>query len=316
MSKYLASLALLAALFSLPAGALEYESQTFRGRIVLLAVPENPRALLYLFHGTGGSAKYASRLHTALIAEALYGRGYALVAAESERIGRKKWNLKSANPDSNTDLRDMIALRDHLIASTAVREDTPVFTMGMSNGGGFSSLFGYVASTEGVPVRGIANYMGPVPLAAKQLFDQGIPFPPYFVVLAEQDGLVNSTRVAEGVEQIDNSGTSTELHLATETSTNVSSLVRLGKVSETRAHELVAFLQQSGFIDEKGARLFHANDPITRGHMVQIGKAETKAGLSRTEFNALLIVWGGHQMRSDYLQQQMDFFEQHIAATP
>ncbi len=298
---------------ALDESSVTFKTTIFRGRNVLSNIPDKSRALVYLFHGSGVSVKFVQRNHTQVVADALLSKGYALVASESKlRTGKKRWDNKSADPETNVDIKDMLALHEHLIANTAITEDTPVYTMGMSNGGGFSGLFGYVASANGVPVHGIANYMGPVPFASKSLFDRGVPFPPYFVVLGEQDGLVISANVVKAVEKLTRANTSTELHLVSERAVTTEALMELGYTTPQGAGKLMEFLRKEGHIDVDGNRLFHSGDVLKRKYLRELGQEMLAAGLSRPDLNAVVIVWAGHHMRSDYVDQQVAFFEQHL----
>ena len=57
-------------------------------------VPEHPRGMVYLFHGTNGSANFAERVETTDVLNRLVARGYGFVSTSStERTGDKRWNV-------------------------------------------------------------------------------------------------------------------------------------------------------------------------------------------------------------------------------
>jgi len=293
-----------------------FEPSEFRDRAILTAVPDEPRALVFVFHGTGGSSRFIDRPQTRAVVDRLYRAGYALVSADSKDRGpRNKWKIKDAGAKSNIDIRDMLALREHLVETTGIEAATPVFTMGMSNGGAFCSLFGYVASANGVPVAAIANYMGPIPAAARALFDSGVPFPPLFIVAAENDGLVSLQTIRKGVGILEKGGTKIELHVVKEQPLTRNNLLDTGLIEESNADRLMDFLHRGGYIDPNGSRLYKADAPLTRTDLEALLKPALEAGFQRGDLNAVLVVWGAHQMRSDFAEQQFSFFERHMGVS-
>jgi len=296
---------------------VDFEKSKFHNRVVLTAIPEEPSGLVFLFHGTGGSAKYATRNAVQPVNDRLKAAGYALVASESrDHERRNKWLLGDASPESNLDIAYMIALHQHLVESTAIKETTPVFTMGMSNGGGFAILFGYVASANGVPIAAIANYMGPIPSSSRAMFETGVPMPPLFVIAAQNDGIVSLENVRNAVDMLKESGTRIEYHVVRPKAVTTLSLLETGLTEEEPANWLATFLLENGYVDVSGKRLFHKGEVLTRERMKELYTVMKEQGFVRDDLNALLNVWAAHQMRSDFAGQQLAFFNRAMLALP
>ena len=302
------------------ASALEYTESEFEGRAILSAIPDEPVGLVYLFHGSGGSANFATRLHTLVIAGRLHDLGYGLVASQSadrdgtasgSNDGQARWNIGDAGIDSNIDIRHLLALREQLIDTTGVTASTPVFVMGMSNGGAFSSLFGYVASANGVPVHAIANIEGGVPPASRPLFQKRTPFPPYFLLSATMDGLVSSTNQQRTAARIKNRGTPVEVHVIEPLPMSVRSLMTPGGLDEKRAKKLHAYLVEAKLINSNGERLYRPGSVITREMMWDLLQRFRESGFSRADMSSVVLVWAGHAMRSDFVDEQIAFFEKY-----
>ena len=81
---------------------------------VFYAVPSNPLGVLFLFHGTGGSADVAYSTPFQNIAAIAYQQGLAIVSTEAhERTtndpgddGQIRWNV-APNPNTNIDLQNI-----------------------------------------------------------------------------------------------------------------------------------------------------------------------------------------------------------------
>ena len=66
-------------------------------------VPENPRGMVYVFHGTNGSADFAERTESVAVLNLLIARGYGFVSTSStERTGNKRWDVFNTSLQSES----------------------------------------------------------------------------------------------------------------------------------------------------------------------------------------------------------------------
>ncbi len=136
--------------------AVQWQRSTFEGFDVISYVPEHPRGMVYLFHGTGGSARFAERVETTDVLNRLVARGYGFVSTSStERTGDQRWNAADPSLTTNPDLARLARLQAHLVATTPVEANTPLVGIGMSNGARFVTLWGQSWRNAGYPVKAI-----------------------------------------------------------------------------------------------------------------------------------------------------------------
>lgn len=179
--------------------------------------------------------------------------------------------------------------------------------MGMSNGGGFANLFAVAAKSRGLPVRGVADNMGPIPAQARV---PGVDHPHLFLVVAENDGLVSAatvTRVSDGLAA---GGTRVERHLAREAVVTADTFRDIEGLSAPDRRAILEQLVAKGVIDASGRRLVFRDRPaIERPEMRALEGMMPAGPHARDVLNELIIAWAGHQMRSDLADAQVRFFE-------
>ena len=136
--------------------AVQWQRSTFEGFDVISYVPEHPRGIVYLFHGTGGSARFAEKVETTDVLNRLVARGYGFVSTSStERTGDRRWNVADPSLTTNPDLARLTRLQAHIVATTPVEANTPLVGIGMSNGARFVTLWGQSGRNAGYPVKAI-----------------------------------------------------------------------------------------------------------------------------------------------------------------
>lgn len=283
------------------------------GRPTLRYFPAKAKGVVYLFHGSGGSERFATRIHSQRVISRLVAAGYGYVAAPSlDRTEVKRWNITSLDPAANPDVAYMLALHKALIAKGEITARTPVFTMGMSNGGAFANLFGAAAKAQSLPVTAVADYMGPFPMpmrvAPKALA-------PTFVVLAQNDGLVSTPQVSSAIARLTADGAQIESHVVEEQRACAASLTLVPGLSPAARQALVAeTLPAAGVADAEGRRLVYRDKPsITREDMADLNQRLPRGAQGRDIGNELLIAWAAHQMRSDFADAQVAFFDKALA---
>ena len=132
----------------------ERQHSTFEGFPVISYVPEHPRGMVYVFHGSNGSANFAERVETTDVLNRLIARGYGFVSTSStERTGDKRWNAADPSLTTNPDLARLVRLQANLVATTGLEANTPLVGIGMSNGARFVTLWGQSWRNAGYPVK-------------------------------------------------------------------------------------------------------------------------------------------------------------------
>lgn len=151
------------------------DTTPFQGFATITHVPAAPTALVFLFHGSGGAASNMLLHDGTLIANELVSRGMGIAATDSTTPGT--WDL-GTNPVSNDDFPRLSALRDELIATTAMTAGTPIVALGFSGGAHYTSSFGHMAQSQGWPIAALLIHNGS---------PSGTPSLPAFFVSGDND---------------------------------------------------------------------------------------------------------------------------------
>ncbi|MCP5431966.1 MAG: dienelactone hydrolase family protein [Alphaproteobacteria bacterium] len=309
-----AAFAILAFLAVLPAAraadAVVLEETSFEGFPVLGAYPKDPVGLVFLFHGSGGSADFARRDETQAVLSTLVGAGYAVVSTSStQRSNPKRWRLDTLDPGANEDLGRIGRLYASLLSEGRAGAATPVFAMGMSNGGGFTVLFGRAAQEMGLPIRAIADYEGPIVRPVVEAIEAGKAMVPIFLVLAENDPLVNPKTQLAIAQALVERGLTLEIHIARERPVAVADFAAIPEVSEAQAREIFDTLVKRGVIDKDGKRRMEL--AAGREGLAAVDAATKGLPKDTDVRDALLLAFASHKMRPDYAEAQLAFFERY-----
>ncbi|HWK07537.1 MAG TPA: hypothetical protein VNS58_28090 [Puia sp.] len=150
-----------AALKSLSPYTLKYEK--IKGVNILKNVyyyfPSGHKGIVYLLHGTGGSAQnLVNNFEWIQMMNDLVSAGYAFIVTEAEEVslntdlngdGKVRWVLAPADTTTNTDYGNMRALADTFYARGYSTPSIPLYSIGMSDGGGFSAALSFIYKFAG-----------------------------------------------------------------------------------------------------------------------------------------------------------------------
>jgi hypothetical protein len=149
---------LIANTASLP---LSLTVETFRGstnrpKTVRYHLPTGMRGVVLFSHGTGGSSTFIEGTEAFVLARAFVHAGYGVIGTEAEEAvagdlngdGKERWFAGPNFRVDNVDLRNLEGLFASLEARGLLPTDTPMFALGMSNGGAFSHFLGTVGSSR------------------------------------------------------------------------------------------------------------------------------------------------------------------------
>ena len=288
----------------------ELTSSEFEGFTVHSAIPANPVGIVYLFHGTGGSAQFGLKIETLDQTNQLLARGYGWVATEStQRDGNKRWDVNNPLITTNPDLARLARLHAHLVATTPVTDETPIFGIGMSNGARMVSLFGQVFADSGYPVVAVAPFMG---TAAPWVKLTGGLRVPGFWVNAINDATVAPDAVAADQAASAALGVPSVLFTKLEEPLLPIRFTRIPAIDLDEAEQIYLSLAGSGVWDAQGNRQVELNTAIVAilSTPVPPGTGATPAQV-RNQVSAML---GLHQFTAAFAPFVADFFEaQRIA---
>ncbi|HKE73296.1 MAG TPA: hypothetical protein VKB57_06760 [Acidimicrobiales bacterium] len=286
-----------------------FETWSFEGFDVVSSIPDDPVGLVWLFHGTGGGARFATRVETVDTLNELLARGYGFVATEStERTGDRRWDVVDPSPATNPDLARLARLQQHLIDTTGVTASTPLLGLGMSNGARFVSLWGQEWADAGQPVRSVALYMGRI--AAPVTAAGGLTVPAWFVT-AENDVTVPPVGVLADYGRAVSAGTPAGLSVAREQPLAAARFLRIPGVDAGTADATFAALVATGAWDAAGTRQVPIDEAIARAASADLPAAARP--VANEVANQVALVLAVHQMRGDVKVPVADFFDAHLS---
>jgi hypothetical protein len=118
--------------------------------------PDGMKGVIYIFHGTGGSAEGSiSKTENRSFVDAAIADSFGVLITEAEEItlntdlngdGRLRWSVFPLDSVFNTDYANLKIITDTFINRGAFTNGTPRFAFGMSNGGSYSSTTSYLFS--------------------------------------------------------------------------------------------------------------------------------------------------------------------------
>ena len=282
----------------------------FEGFEVVSSVPEHPVGLVYVFHGTNGSARFASRVETVDTLNELTDRGYGFVSTEStERDGDQRWDVFDPSLTTNPDLARLTRLQAFLVDTTGVTGTTPLVGIGMSNGARFVSLWGQTWADADYPVAAIAMYMGRI--APPVTASGGLDVPTFFVAAAN-DFTVPPGPVVADHDATAAAGTPTELILAQEQPLTADRFLRIPGIDATEARATFDALVATGAWDSGGVRQVPIDQAVVLALSAQL--PDTVAPLAGHVADQVALVLAVHQMRGDVKVPVADFFAAHGGA--
>jgi hypothetical protein len=287
---------------------VEFTRSTFEGFDVVSYVPPDPVGLVYLFHGSNGSADFATRIETVDTLNDLIDRGYGFVATEStQRTGNRRWNVFDPSLDTNPDLSRLVRLQQHLIDTTPVSDTTPLVGLGMSNGARFVSLWGQTWADAAYPVQAIAMYMGTI---APPVEASGGLLVPTFFVTAENDFTSPPGPIISDHDATAALGTPTGLIVAEEATLDSARFLRIPDIDGDEADAIFDALVAAGTWDANGVRQVPIGEAVE-----QIGQVSLPPSVApqRNEIlDQCAIVLAVHRMRGDVKVPVADFFDSFL----
>ena len=134
-------------------GPLIFDYELIQGvenpKNVYYKFPEGPSAIIFFFHGGNGNAEeIIERVEVVQFFQHAFEKGFGLIITESEdrtlgdpdNDGTTKWKINSWTVDSNIDIGNIQALIDTFTVRGNMDQESPIYSVGVSNGGNFSSI--------------------------------------------------------------------------------------------------------------------------------------------------------------------------------
>jgi hypothetical protein len=289
--------------------AVPFQHSTFEGFDVISYVPDHPRGLVYLLHGTNGSANFAERVETTDVLNRLIADGYGFVSTSStERTGDRRWEVSDPSLTTNPDLARLTRLQAHMVATTAVDTNTPLVGVGMSNGARFVTLWGQSFKNGGYPVKAIWASHG----RTAPPYDQaGQLTVPVVFSTSENDFTVPPGGVIQSFITAHNAGTPSEIYASHERNLNTAQYERIPGVDANESKQIFFSLVATGAWDGQGKRI--EPNVETAAGKAQAANMPASVAPQRNEIdNETFLLMAIHQFTAEYANQVIDFFDRYV----
>lgn len=289
--------------------AVPFVHSTFEGFEVISYVPEQPRGIVYLFHGTGGSAQFAERVETVATLNRFIAAGYGFVSTSStERTGDRRWDVGNASTTTNPDLARLARLHSHLVGATGLEATTPLVGIGMSNGARFVTLWGQTWKDAGYPIKAIWASMGRI--AAPVSAPGALEVPTVFSAAANDFTTPVGGIVVDFGETRD-AGTPAALFMSQERRLDKLRYLRIPGVDGNEAQGIFDALVDTGVWDDSGERL----EPDVEAAVARILNADLPASVAPVTnevVNETALQLAIHQFTDEYGGQVLAFFDGYV----
>jgi hypothetical protein len=291
--------------------SVTFQHSTFEGFPVISYVPEHPRGMVYVFHGSNGSAGFAERVETVDVLNMLIARGYGFVSTSStERTGDKRWDVFNTSLQSNPDLARLGRLQANLVATTPLEAGTPLVGIGMSNGARFVTLWGQSWKVAGYPVKAIWASHGN---AAPSVEGAGKLTVPTVFSTASHDFTVPPLQVIADYNTAHDSGTPSELYISQERRLNTDQYLRIPGIDSGEAKAIFNALVATGVWNAQGDRIVSDIQQAT----TRAAAASFPASVDpqRNEIvNETALILAVHQFTAEFGGRATAFFDRYVPA--
>jgi hypothetical protein len=289
--------------------SVPFRHSTFEGFPVISYVPEHPRGMIYLFHGSLGSADFAEKVETVAVLNRFIADGYGFVSTSStERTGDRRWEVGSASTTANPDLARLARLNANLVATTPVDANTPLVGIGMSNGARFVTLWAQVWKNAGYPVKAIWASMGRI---APPVSAPGALTVPTVFSTAINDFTSPPGPIIADFNDTRNAGTPSALHISSERRLSTGPYLRIPGVDQAEAQGIVDALKATGVWNAQGERIVaDVQQAVAQAQTAKLpASVAPVAGEVRNETAVQLAV---HQFTSEYGGEVATFFDRFV----
>jgi dienelactone hydrolase len=268
--------------------------------------PLGYKGVIIFFHGSGGDAREwfdlgAERRH---FFDDVIALGYAILTINSADRVNKQWNLdvppahnSPGSSTSNADLEAAEAILTTFRANGQIPMQTPLYAVGMSQGGRFASLIASVLNFSASAIWVGAGHAEVMEVTTV----------PTIWCLAERDPIIDRQEVFSQYQQLNNRNVDAIFYINLQTPLYPSYFVNVEGIDEAASIQLFAELKSQGYLDENN---FLIENP-------RLSKWEKSIGLVFSEAirldiqDRLFVAYAEHAFYSECDHRVLDFFNSH-----
>lgn len=255
------------------------------------------KGLIVFFHGSGGDAREwsdlgAERRH---FFDDAIADGYTIIALNSTDRVEKQWDL-IVPPASNSDLEAVEAILTAFQADGTLSVDTPIYGVGMSQGGRFATLASFALN-----MKASAVWVG-----AGHVEVMEVTTVPTIWCLAEHDLIIDRQEVFAQYQKLLDRGADASFYVNSPTPLYPLYFVNT-EIDKVASTQLFSELLSHEYLDED---YFLVENPRLSGWEKHIG-LEYSETVRLDIQDRLLVAYAEHAFYSDCDHRVLDFFNSH-----
>ncbi len=277
------------------------------------------RGLIFLYHGTGGSgSSWFNKAENVEFVLRAISRGYGCVSTDADEVtrgdgngdGKLRWQVFPPVLAENIDGREIEALRLGLVDAGRIRESTPVFSLGMSNGGAFTASAAYMLGH-----RAAASYCADGPDTIYAI--TGVPS---MWNMAAFDGHpeVSNDEAFLNYQRVERRNVPAQFYANPRQPLHELRLMRIRGIDRVKAGAIIQELRTNDALDENDFVVFDdaqiadfiANNPGRFPVISALGGATLRDLLDQVK-----VVRADHEFYSDRTNATLDFFDTYREST-
>jgi dienelactone hydrolase len=238
-----------------------YTAPTTTAKTARFWVPANPRGLILMLHGTGGSSNFIEMTESRAFALKAISKGYAVLAPEAEEVaagdldanGKIQWDT-ALNP-ANIDFRALDTLLGSLVSSGVIPANLPTYVMGMSNGGAMAVSLGSIAATPAAASFPNLRFKAVISYCAQgNPLAVGVTTTPsaFYLCANDENENVSNAQALANSQTLVTRGVPTAGILHPATPLYNQRFIRVAGVSQAQSLAIANELRAGGFVDSNG----------------------------------------------------------------
>jgi len=306
-----------------PLKVATFEGTTAHAKTIRYAAPANPLGLMLLLHGTGGSSAMAEKPESKYLVLSAMARGYAVVAPEAEEVAQGDMNNDGKvrwNPGLTSDNVDLANLNELILWARTqglISAATPLYVVGMSNGGAMSVSLGAVAASDVAASFPALRFAAAVSYCASGRSSAAATTttPTAWLLCAHDDNdEVSNEEAYANSASLEARGIDTEVDAHPATPLNGARFTRVEGVSEAESEAIVGELTASGFVGTDGLFTVPTDDIIAavqNSPEAYPTLAAMPGGILSDVVDQVRVMQAEHQLYSDWAARTMDFLDAH-----
>ncbi|MEN0065180.1 MAG: hypothetical protein AAGA48_23755 [Myxococcota bacterium] len=280
-------------------------------RRLIRQIPATPTGLLIALHGTGGSALFpVNNLPMTTLARAALDRGMGVVAPEAEEVAvgdldaneKIRWD---ATPSAQTvDAQNVARMLDGLLDEGVIDEATPLYTVGMSNGGAMAFTLATLLGGDAAAVYCASGREG--------LGDVSETPTSWWLCENDNNENVDNTKAVALHERLMARGVRTRLRSHPATPLHDERFARIDGINETQSRTIAQAIRQAELVDDDGLFTQELIGPDLASALLKlepIAELAETPGLAGAVFGEIQQMQADHKMFDDFAQQTLDFLQ-------